>query len=73
MMGPSIPWSSYSNTRQYSGGWWRWACHGQLVHDGYEGRALPGWPVALQAAPEVHFVLEGPLRVLPRQVRIPGT
>jgi hypothetical protein len=55
---------------QHSGGGRRWACHGQLVHDGYEGRASP---VALQATPKVHLVLEGPLQAFPRQIRIPGT
>jgi hypothetical protein len=48
---------------QYSVGWRRQAFHGQLVHDSYKGRASL---VALQATAKVHFVLEGPLRALPR-------
>jgi hypothetical protein len=29
--------------------------------------------VALWATAEIHLILEGPLRVLPRQIRTPGT
>jgi hypothetical protein len=47
----------------------RCACHGQLVPDGYEGRASL---VALGVAPGVQLVLEKSLRVLPRQVRFHG-
>jgi hypothetical protein len=68
--GPPIPWSSLAVRRQCSCSWRRWERHGKLVSDGHKGRALP---VAQRIASEVHLILEGSLRVLPRQIRIPGT
>jgi hypothetical protein len=57
-MGPPISWSSYNNTRPVFERLEAMGVSWPTGYDGYKGRASL---VALQAAPEVRFILEGPL------------